>query len=71
MPGVCGTSLVSPGWLVLGVTVGADDVQTLKSDTTQMHIKIIYNTIVRALHLLPTHAQYRKVTTETFLSSDY
>ena len=29
MIGVCGTSLVPPGWLVLGVTAGTDDVQTL------------------------------------------
>ena len=31
MLGVCDTSLVSPGWLVLGVTVGECDVQTLNS----------------------------------------
>ena len=30
MLGVCGTSLVSPGWLVLGDMVGMGDVQTLK-----------------------------------------
>ncbi len=27
--GVCGTCLISPGWLVLGVPVGTCDVQTL------------------------------------------
>ena len=30
MLGVCGASLVSPDWLVLGVTVGTPDLQTLK-----------------------------------------
>ena len=30
MLGVCGTSLVSPGWLDLGVSVGMVDVQTLE-----------------------------------------
>ena len=31
MPGVCGTSLVLPGWLVLGVMVGMGDIQTPKT----------------------------------------
>ena len=31
MLGVCGTRLVSPGWLVLGIMVGTDDVLTLKT----------------------------------------
>ena len=30
MLGVCGTSLISPGWLVLGITVGMLDGQTLE-----------------------------------------
>ena len=32
---VCGTSLILPGWLVLGVTVGTGNIQTLKPDTRQ------------------------------------
>lgn len=30
MLGVCGASLVSPGWLVLGVKVDVCDVETMK-----------------------------------------
>ena len=31
MLGVCSTSLVLPGWLVLGITTGMCDVRTLKT----------------------------------------
>ena len=43
MLGVCGASLVSPDWLVLGVTVGTPDLQTLK---------IRHYNVIPDLHLL-------------------
>ena len=49
MLGVCGTNLVSPGWLVLGVSVGTCEVQTTTT-VTKMSFQVFLG---RPTHLGP------------------